>query len=173
MNVFIDVKPNKTNDALTDYLLYAEIGNSDSEYGMIGHASIMSVGKFKFLCNVEMDTDYRGCGYGKQFIQDLVDTYGANCLTVNTDNNVAIHIYTSLGFFGDDIVHEKKKINGIYEEEESYIMSTIPMDELDKIELFESIMNICETVYGYVYSNEYNNDIANVHRCHEIEKEPY
>lgn len=52
----------------------------------------------KSIQNIFVSEEYRGYGLGKQVLDYAVKTLGANCLTVDSDNEVAKKMYLDYGF---------------------------------------------------------------------------
>lgn len=52
----------------------------------------------KSIQNIFVSEEYRGYGLGKQVLDYAVKTLGANCLTVDADNEVAKKMYSEYGF---------------------------------------------------------------------------
>jgi ribosomal protein S18 acetylase RimI-like enzyme len=68
----------------------------------IGKAMVsMSYGK-AHICNVWLEADHRGQGYGKQMMREVLEwtreRFSEATLSVYATNKRAIHIYESLGF---------------------------------------------------------------------------
>lgn len=162
------VESKRCDDMLNLVLLASGIGISDSEMIPVGHATIMICDWMRFLCNFEIAEQFRGCGLGTKFMEIFIDKYGVNCLSVNVNNARAIHLYDKFGFNGEDILDEEKKCNDEYIKEQSYLKSLDDMTELDKIMLFDKILDICNREYKYIYKNQYNADKADTLRCFEI-----
>ena len=51
-----------------------------------------------FLADYSISKEYRGQGLGRQTMNMLLSKYHVNCLSVAIDNQVALHLYKSLGF---------------------------------------------------------------------------
>lgn len=65
----------------------------------IGTTSISGIDTDEgFLYEVEVFKKYRGKGYGSQIIKYCIDHYPVKELTVETSNEVAIHLYKKFGF---------------------------------------------------------------------------
>lgn len=65
----------------------------------IGEVFISAVDtKEGFVYNLEVSKNHRGKGYGRQIMQYVMSHYDVTDLTVDTDNEIAINLYKSLGW---------------------------------------------------------------------------
>lgn len=65
----------------------------------IGSALIRDYGDGEiFLANFIIDEKYRGKGYGKQALKQLIKEFNVNSLTVGVNDDIAKHIYENAGF---------------------------------------------------------------------------
>lgn len=76
-----------------------DIAFSNMNGDAVGTASVSAVDTdHAFLYNVEVSPEYRGKGYGHSIIKYCLEHYKITELTVEPDNEVAIHLYEQYGF---------------------------------------------------------------------------
>ena len=69
------------------------------ENNKIGEVSISGIDtESPFIYDLEVSKAYRGNGYGTMIMRYIIDTYKANELVVNADNEPAINLYKKFGF---------------------------------------------------------------------------
>lgn len=96
----------KHSDKSTD--THLKLKNSDDID--IGKAIIRDYGDGEiFLSDFEIKEEYRNKGLGTKWLNNFINDYGVNSLTVTVDNKVARHMYEKAGFeiIGDPYFDEK------------------------------------------------------------------